>query len=325
MMKPTIVLTRALLLGALTLAASSVLAQEYPDRPLRLMVPFAASGGADIVARVVAERLGKQLGQRVLVDNRPGAGGTIAADFVAKSAPDGYTLLYGTPGAQIVNPYLMKKLPYDPAKDFAPIAQLVVVQKILVVHPGVAAKSVKELIDLAKAHPGKVNFGSAGIGASSHLAGELFGSSAGIQIVHVPYKGTAQALQDLLAGNIQMAIDSISVFAPHLKSGALRALAVTTQERSPLFPELPIMADALPGFEAYSMNYVAARAGTPRPIVERLNSDINTVLKMPDVRERLISMGITPTGGTPEALETMIRSEAEKWKRVIERSGATAE
>jgi len=316
---------RILLVGALIAANSGVSAQEYPDRPLHLIVPFAASGGADIIARIVADRLAKQLGQQVLVENKPGAGGTIAAGFVAKSAPDGYTLLYGTPGAQIVNPYLMKKLPYDPAKDFAPIAQLVVVQKILVVHPGVAARSVKELIELAKAHPGKINYGSAGIGASSHLAGELFRSSADIQIVHVPYKGTAQALQDLLAGNIQMAIDSISVFAPYLRSGTLRALAVTTRERSPLFPDVPVMADTLPDFEAYSMNYVAARAGTPRPIVERLNGEINAVLRNPDVRERLIGMGITPAGGTPEALEKLIRSEAEKWKSVIERSGATAE
>jgi len=318
-------LGRALLLLALALAAGSGLAQQYPDRPVRFIVPFAPGGGADVVARIVGERLAKQLGQPVVVENKPGAGATIGADFVAKSAPDGYTLLYGTPGPQIVNPYLMKKLPYDPMRDFAPISRLVVIPNILVVHPGVPAKSVKELIELARAQPGKIYFGSAGIGASSHLSGELFKFSAGIQISHVPYKGTGAALQDLLAGNIQMAIDSVTVYLPYLKSGALRALAVSTLERSPLLPELPRIADTLPGFDAYAMNYVTARAGTPRPIIERLNRDINAVLRMPDMRDRLLALGATPTGSTPEELEQVIRSESEKWKKIIEISGAKAE
>jgi len=316
---------RALLVLALGLASGSGLGQQYPDRPVRFIVPFAPGGGADVVARIVGERLARQLGQSVVVENKPGAGATIGADFVAKSAPDGYTLLYGTPGPQIINPYLMKKLPYDPVHDFAPISRLVVIANILVVHPSVPAKSVKELIELAKKQPGKIYFGSAGIGASSHLSGELFRTAAGIQITHVPYKGTGAALQDLLAGNIQMAIDSIPVYLPYLKSGALRALAVSTLERSPILPELPTIADTLPGFDAYAMNYVTARAGTPRPIIDRLNRDINAVLKMPDIRERLLGMGATPTGSTPEELEQVIRSESEKWKKVIEISGAKAE
>lgn len=316
-------LSKSLLLSALF--AGTSIAQQYPDRPIHFIVPFAAGGGADVVARTISERLGKQLGQPVLVENKPGAGATVGANLVAKSAPDGYTILYGTPGPQIVNPYLMKKLPYDPVNDFAPITRLVVIPNLLVVHPSVPAKTVKELIDLAKAQPGKINFGSAGIGASSHLAGELFKAVAGIQIMHVPYKGTGAALQDLLAGNIQMAIDSVTVYLPYLKSGTLRAIAISTLEVSPLMPDLPRVADTLPGFEAYAMNYVTARAGTPRPIIERLNREINAVLRMPDMRERLLGLGATPTGSTPEELERVIRSESEKWKKVIEISGAKAE
>jgi tripartite-type tricarboxylate transporter receptor subunit TctC len=196
---------------------------------------------------------------------------------------------------------------------------------VLVVHPRVPAKSVKELIEFARANPGKVNFSSAGIGATSHLAGELLKSTAGINIVHVPYKGTGAALQDLLAGNVQMSIDSIPVFLPHIKSGALRALAVTSPERSPVLPDVPPIADLFSGFDASPMNYVAARAGTPRPIVERLNKEINAVLAMPEVRERLLAIGVTPTGSTSEALDAQIRREAVKWKKVIEISGAKAE
>ena len=324
-MKRTRNLARSLFFVALVLMVGTGAAQEYPDRPIRFIVPFAPGGGSDVVARTISERLGRQLGQPVLVENKPGAGATVGADFVAKSAPDGYTILYGTPGPQIVNPYLMKKLPYDPANDFAPITRLVVIPNLLVVHPSVPAKTVKELIELAKAQPGKINFGSAGIGASSHLSGELFKFAAGIQMVHVPYKGTGAALQDLIAGNIQMAIDSINVYLPHVKSGGLRALAVSTLERSPLLPDLPTIADTLPGFDAYAMNYVTARAGTPRPIIERLNREINAVLKAPDIRERLVGMGAIPTGGTPEELEQVIRSETQKWKKVIELSGAKAE
>ena len=314
-----------LLVVALCLAAGEAAAQQYPSRPIRFIVPFAPGGGADVIARSLSDRLAQSLGQPVLVENKPGAGATVGADLVAKSAPDGYTLLYGTPGPQIINPYLMKKLPYDPVNDFAPISRLVVVPNLLVVHPSVPAKTVQELIDLAKAKPNTINFGSAGIGATSHLSGELFKAAAGIQIVHVPYKGTGAALQDLLAGNIQMAIDSIPVYLPYLKSGALRALAVSTPMRSPVLPDLPTIADTLPGFDASAMNYVAARAGTPRPIVDRLNRELNALLAMPEVRDRLLGMGATPMGSTPEELELVIRTESAKWRKVIEISGAKAE
>jgi tripartite-type tricarboxylate transporter receptor subunit TctC len=324
-MKRTRHLALSLAVAALCAAAGEASAQQYPSRPIRFIVPFAPGGGADVVARSLSDRLAQQLGQPVLVENKPGAGATVGADFVAKSAPDGYTLLYGTPGPQIINPYLMKKLPYDPVNDFAPISRLVVVPNLLVVHPSVPAKTVKELIELAKAKPNTINFGSAGIGATSHLSGELFKSAAGIQIVHVPYKGTGAALQDLLAGNIQMAIDSIPVYLPHLKSGAVRALAVSTPMRSPVLPDLPPIADTLPGFDASAMNYVSARAGTPRAIVDRLNREINAVLAMPEIRDRLLGMGATPMGSTPEELDLVIRSESAKWQKVILISGAKAE
>jgi len=319
---------RKILFALIAVAAApsgTALAQSYPNRPIHLIVPFAPGGGADIAARAIGEPLARRLGQPIVVDNKPGGGATLGADLVAKSMPDGYTLLYGTPGPQITNPHLMKKLPYDPAKDFAPISKLVVIPGILVVNPGLAATSVNELITLAKAQPGRVNFASAGIGASSHLAGELFKSMAGIDIVHVPYKGTAAALQDLLAGNVQMAIDSIPVYLPHIRSGALRVLAVSTLEKSPVLPGVPVIADTLPGFDAAPMNYLAARAGTPPAVIERLNREVNAVLQMAEVRERLSGLGIIPQGSTPEALDAEIRLESAKWKKVIEISGATAQ
>lgn len=299
--------------------------QAYPVRPVRLIVPFAPGGAADIVGRIVAAPLGERLGKVIIVDNRPGAGATIGADIVAKSQSDGYTLLYGTPGPQIVNPYLMKKLPYDPVADFAPISRIGIIPSVLVVAGSVPAKNVKELIALAKAQPGKINFASSGIGASSHLAGELFKTMAGIEIVHVPYKGSGPSMQDMLAGNVQMAIDSLSVYLPHIRSGALRALAMATAERSPLLPDVPPIGDTLKGFNASPMNYIATRAGTPRPIIEQLSREINQVLKMPEVRERLHGLGIFPSGSTPQELDAEIRLEQAKWKKVIEISGARAE
>ena len=324
-MKHSSILLLTLVPGWLACDAAVSLAQDYPVRPIRLIVPFPPGGAADVVARIIGAPLGERLGKIVLVDNRPGGGATIGADVVAKAQPDGYTLLYGTPGPQIINPYLMSKLPYDPGKDFAPITRIGVIPSVLVVPASVPAKSVKDLIALAKAQPGKFNFASAGIGASSHLAGELFKTMAGVDIVHVPYKGTGPALQDLLAGNVQMAIDSLSVYLPHIKSGALRVLAVSTAARSPLLPEVPPIGDTLRGFDASPMNYIAARAGTPLTIIARLNKEINAVLKLPDVRERLLSLGINPAGSTPAELDAEIRREQAKWKKVIEASGAKAE
>jgi tripartite-type tricarboxylate transporter receptor subunit TctC len=315
----------ALALGSVALSTDPASAQSYPLRPVRLIVPFAPGGAADAVARIIAAPLSERLGKTVVVDNRPGGGATIGADVVAKSQPDGYTLLYGTPGPQIINPFLMKKLPYDYVSDFASITRIGVIPSVLVVPAKVGARSTKELIALAKTQPGRINFASAGIGASSHLAGELFKTMAGIDIVHVPYKGTGPALQDLLAGNVQMAIDSMSVYLPHIRSGALRVLAIATIERSAALADVPPIADTLPGFNASPMNYVATRAGAPQHVIERLNREITSVLKMAEVREHLLSLGINAAPSTPGELDREIRSEQTKWKKVIEISGAKAE
>jgi tripartite-type tricarboxylate transporter receptor subunit TctC len=297
-------------------------AQDYPNRPIRMVVPFAPGGGADLVARAVAVPLGKRLGQQIIVDNKAGSGGTIGADAVVKAPADGYTLLYTTPGQQMTNPFLVAKLPYDADKDLVAVSEVAIVPSVLVVNKNLPVKSVAELIQYAKDHPGKVNFASAGIGASSHLAGELFKQSAKIDIVHVPYRGTGLALQDLLAGQVQMAIDSIIVYKPHIDSGALRPLGVSSLERSPLLPNVPPIADELPGFDAPPINYITVRSGTPKAIVDKLNAEINATLQTPEVREKLLANGVTPKGSTAAEMEALIQSERAKWKKVIEVSGA---
>jgi tripartite-type tricarboxylate transporter receptor subunit TctC len=294
-------------------------AQGYPTQQIRLIVPFAAGGGSDILARIIAEPLSKRLGQSIVVENKPGGGATVAADLVAKSPPDGYTWLFTTAGPQITNPYLMAQLPYNPFKDFAPVAMLAKSVNVLVVHPGVPAKNVRELIDYAKANPGKLNFSSSGIGASSHLAGELFKQMAEVDIIHVPYRGTGPSTTDLLAGNVHMAIDSASTLLPHIRSGGLRALGFATLERQPAMPELRTIADTLPGFDGSSINYISVPAGTPPAIVERLNREIEVVLSDRDIARRMTELAIAPIIETPAELARRIADEQQKWKRVIER------
>ena len=318
-------LIRAVALTTTLVAATAAVAQAWPNRPIQFVIPFAAGGGSDVMARIIAEPLSQRLGVQVIVDNKPGGGATIGADFVAKSPPDGYTWLHTSPGPQIINPVLMKKLPYDPDKDLLPVARLGTFTSVLAVHPGVPAKSVKELIDYAKANPKKINFASAGIGSGSQLASEYFRTVAGIEIVHVPYKGTGNALQDLIAGNVQMTIDSMAALLPAIRAGQLRALAVTTLDRSPNLPEVPTLAETLAGFDASPMNYLSVRGGTPREIVDRINREVNAVLAMPAVRERLLGIGVVATPSTPEQIAEQVRSEQVKWRKVIEVSGAKAE
>lgn len=310
---------------AVTLSMAAAQAQTYPTKPIRMVVPFPPGGGADIVARAIAAPLGKRLGQQILVDNKPGGGATLGADFVAKAPADGYTLLYTTPGPQITNPYLMAKLPYDPVADLTPVTQVAMVPSALVVNKNLPVKNLKELIQYARANPGKLNFASSGIGATSHLAGELFKRNAKVDIVHIPYRGTGPGLQDLLAGNVSMAIDSVAVFLPHIESGGLRALAVSTRERVPSLPDAPPIADELPGFEGSPVNYISVRSGTPKEIVTRLNREINAVLESPEVRKYLLSNGVVPKGGTPEEMAALVQSESAKWKQVIQASGAKVE
>ncbi len=318
-------LYRQALAALLAVVAIGASAQDYPNRPLRLIVPFAPGGGADIVARIVAGPLAKRLGQPVVVENKPGSGGTVGADLVAKSPADGYTLLYTTPGPQITNPFLMAKLPYDPEKDLVPVSEVAVVPSVLVVHKSVPVTTVGELIRHAKAHPGKLNFASAGVGATSHLAGELFKQAAGVDLVHVPYRGTGAALSDLLSGQVQMAIDSIAVYRPHIDAGTLRPLGVSSLQRSALLPDVPPIADDLKGFEGSPVNYLSVRGGTPQPLIDRLNQEINAVLRSPEVKDQLVSNGVIPQGGTPAQMASLIRSEAAKWKKVIEVAGARIE
>ncbi len=298
--------------------------EDFPSRPLKLIVPFAPGGGADFLARAIADAISPRLGQAVVVDNRPGGGGTTGAVAVASARADGYTLLYGTPSAQMVNPYLMKSLPYDP-NAFAPVAPLGRFTNVLAVNSHVPVKTVKELVDYARAKPGMLNFCSAGVGTSSHLAGELFKHLAEVDIRHVPYRGTGAALQDLLSGTVQMAFDSVSVYLPHFKAGTLRPLGITDDAVSPLLPGVPPISQTLPGFRSSPETYIATRTGTPRKTIDRLNAEINAALKVPELRERLSAAGITLSGGSPEVLATLIASEAEKWKQVIQVSGAQAE
>jgi tripartite-type tricarboxylate transporter receptor subunit TctC len=297
-------------------------ADDYPNRSLRLIVPFTPGGGADLVARILATPLSQRLGRAVIVDNRPGAGGTLGADMVVRAPADGYTLLYTTPGPQFTNPFLMEKLPYNPVTDLIPVTEVAVVPSVLVVNKTLSVRNLKEFIAYAHANPGKLNFASAGVGSTSHLAGELLKSNARIDIVHVPYRGSGAALQDLLGGNVSMALDSIAVYRAHIESRSVRAIAVSTKERSPVLPNVPPIADDLPGFEGSPINYISVRGGTSKEIVARLNKEINAVLDMPEVRKSLLENGVVPQGGTSEQMAALIRSESAKWKQVIQISGA---
>ena len=316
---------RTLLGAALGGRALTASAQEWPTRPLRLVVPFVPGGGADSTARFVAQGLSASLGQSVVVDNKGGGGGTLGA-LAALSAPaDGYTVFYGTPGPLVTNPLLMANLPYDPARDFAPVSLLVRSAYVLVVHPGVPADTVAGLIALAKARPGTLSFSSAGIGAGSHLAGELLRIEAGIDIAHVPYRGTAPSVQDVVAGQVPMTIDSLSVLIPLIRAGSVRALGVTAARRAAELPDVPAIAETLPGFEVTVVNCLVAKAGTPRGIVQRLSDAAARVMGSPAAERHYAGTGTTPQGSTPEELETILLQERAKWRAVIERAGIKAE
>jgi tripartite-type tricarboxylate transporter receptor subunit TctC len=314
------------LLGALALAAAAVTpaaAADYPDKPIRLVVPFPAGGGADTLARLIMPKVGQVLGQPIVIDNKPGAGGNVGAELVARAAPDGYTLLYGTNGTHAINPSLYGNLRFDPVKDFAPVSRMTAIAAMLFVTPALPATSVKELIQYAKANPRKVNFASAGNGTTSHLAGELFGTMAGIEIVHVPYRGGAAAATDVIAGEVQMMIDVMPNAYPIVKGGKVRGLAVTTAHRFPTAAEYPTIAEAaLPGFEVSAWDGIFAPAGTPAPIVDRLNAAIRQALEDPQVRASLLAHGAQAVPGTPDDFARHIAAEADKWAKVVRQSGA---
>lgn len=316
----TIIRVCALLLGTVALQA---FAQSYPVKAVKMIVPFPAGGTTDILGRIVAQKLSERLGQPFIIDNRGGAGGNIGADVVAKSAPDGYTLLVGTVGTNAINASIYAKMPYDTAKDFVPIGLIAAVPNVLVVHPSVPARTVKELIDLLKSKPGEINFASSGNGTSIHLSGELFKTMAGVRMNHIPYKGSAPALTDLIGGQVQLMFDNLPSSMPHIKAGKLRALAVTSLKRSAARPDLPTIAEAaLPGFDASSWFALFAPAGTPKEIVGKLNSELNAILQLADVREKFAAQGAEPTEFTPEQFAAFTQAELTKWARVVKESGA---
>jgi tripartite-type tricarboxylate transporter receptor subunit TctC len=301
-------------------------AQDYPNRPVTLVVPFPPGGSTTIVARIVADKMSEVLGQSIVVDNRSGAGGTVASRSVSKAAGDGYTILLGYTGTLAIAPTLYGNVGYDPRKDFEPIGRIGTAPNTLVVHPSMPVHSVAELIAYAKANPGKLNFGSAGVGTVSHVCGEYFASAAGIELTHIPYKGTGPAIVDLLGGHIPMAFAPVPATHENAQNGKLRMLAVTSAVRSTLLPDVPTIAEvALPGFEAVLRYGLVAPPGTPRPIIERLNAALNVALASDEVRKRLAIDGAEPLPGTPADYANDIDREETQWSKVVKASGAKAE
>ncbi len=319
---------RQLLLAALLLAGHAVHAQTaWPTaKPIRYIVPFAAGGTTDILARVVGEKLGPALGTTIVIDNKPGQGGSAGAAELARAAPDGYTIGGGTISSHAINATLYDKLPYDPVTSFAPITLYATQPNVLLLHPSVPASNLREFIALLKANPEKYSFGSAGNGTSQHISGELFNTLAGVKMQHVPYRGSGQMIPELLGGTLPVAVDNIATAIPHIKSGKLKALAVTTAQRSGVAPDVPTMAESgLAGYELSSWQAVFAPAGTPPAIVDRLYTEISRILKMPDVAKRLTDMGLDLSGMPPAQLAAMVKADVPRLGKVVKDSGAKAE
>ena len=315
----------AMLLALVGMNAQCVLAQNYPTRAIRLVVASSPGGTSDILGRLMAQKLGEALGQQVVVDNRPGASGVIGADLVAKSAPDGYTLLI-TQNSLAINPSMISKMPYDALRDFAPISRVAVNPNVLTVHPSVPAKTVKELIALAKAKPGSLIIGSPGIGTVPHVAAELFKFMAGVDMIQVIYKGAGQGIVSLLSGEIALMFPAPPTAMPYIKSGRLRPLGVTTTTRIQALPDVPSIAEAgLPGYESTQWFGLLAAAGTPRPVIDRLYQEISRALRAPGMKERLTAQGMEVAGSTPEEFTSLIKSETEKWAKVIKAAGIKPE
>jgi len=313
-------------LFAALLVAANAQAQDYPSRPITLVVPYAAGGGNDVMARIVAEKMSRTLGQQIVIENKGGAGGSIATRQVAKAAPDGYTLGLGGTGTLAINPTLYHNVGYDPRKDFAPVGLIATSALVVLTNPQVAATSIPELIALAKREPGKLNYASAGVGSGIHLGAELFATMAGIKLTHVPYKGSSPALTDLIGGHVSIYFSSLPPAIALMKEGKVRALAVTGAKRSDVFPDLPTVAEAaLPGYEAVLHYGIVAPAGTPRPIIDKLNAALKAALAEPDVRERIASDGAELLGGTPEDYAADIDREETKWSAIVKLSGARVE
>jgi len=313
-------------LASLALLTAAAQAQTYPSKPIRFIVPFAPGGGSDLVARTVGQKITEALGQPVIIDNRTGAAGMIGAEVAAKSPADGHTLLLGSNGPLAINPSLYPKMPYDAVRDFAPVSLVTIMPFVLVTHPALPVKTVKELIALARARPNQLNYGSPGNGSTTHLANELLKSMTGIQITHIPYKGVAPAAIDLISGQVQMMSGDLSTLLPHVRSGRMRAIAVTGAKRSSLVPEIPTVAESgIPGYEASGWFGVLVPAGTPQPVIERLNGAMVKGLGASDARERLSAFGGEVAPGTPDEYGAHIRREAAKWGKLIKSIGLKAD
>lgn len=311
--------------AAVVALASAAQAQSYPQRPVRAVVPFPAGGGTDILARLLLQKMSERLGANFVIDNRAGAGGTIGSEIVAKAPADGYTILVAS-SSHTINPSVYKKLGYDPARDFAPVTLIAAGPGLLVVHPSVPAKNVKELIALGKSKPGQLNYASAGNGTPPHLAAELFKSMAGVDFVHVPYKGNVPAFVDLLSGSVSLSFPTITSGLPQVRSGKLRALGVTSKQRSAVMPDVPTIAESgLPGYEASTWYGMLAPAGTPPPIVSKLHQQMTEVLKLADIREKLLAQGLEPVGNRPGEFASIISTELVKWSKVVAAAGLRAE
>ena len=310
---------------AIFFSANAAVAQNYPNKPLRLVLPFGVGGLVDVPGRIIAAKLGESMGQPIVVENRAGAGGTLGTEMVAKSKPDGYTLMITSP-THVISANLYKKLTYDALKDFAPVVKIADGPYVLVVNPGLPVKTVRELVDMAKAKPGTIDYASSGNGSTQHLVGALFVSMAGAPMNHVPYKSSNQATQDLVGGQVKVGFVGTPIAIPQVKNGRLRALAVSTPTRSSQMPDVPTLHEAgVTGYDAIIWVALLAPAGLPREIVMRLNGDIERLLKAPDVRPAIIATGLEVSTGTPEELATLIRVEYEKWGRVIRETGATVQ
>lgn len=314
------------LIAGLTLAAfcGVATAQNYPAKTVRMVVGYPPGGPTDLIARIVSQKLSESWGQQVIVDNRPGASGMIGAELTVRAAPDGYTLLM-VPVTYAVTPSLYPKMTYDAAKDLAPVAQVAAAPFILVVHPTLPVKTVKDLIALARSRPAQLNYASASTGGMPHLAGELFNTMTGVKMIHIPYKGAAPATTDLLAGQVQLMFNNMLSAMPQVKNGRLRAIAVTSTKRSAAVPELPAIAETVPGYEASGWYAALAPAAMPRELIAKINSDMNRIMKMPDVMQRLAGDGVEAVGTTPEQFGTYLRSEIAKWGKVVQTSGAKAD
>ena len=297
--------------------------QAWPNKPIRFVVGFAPGGASDLLARMLGSELAKDLGTPVVIDNKPGMGGSMGADNVAKSPPDGYTILLGTPGMEVMNPMLYDRMPYDADKDFSPVTLIVRVPNLLVIHSSVPVQNVPDLIRYAKENPGKLNYASNGNGSASHLAVELLKMMAGIDLVHVPYKGSGPAMTDLVAGRVQIGMDSFTALYPQVQKGTLRALGVSTLKRIPWYPDIPAIAETIPNLEASSFIYVTAPARTPPEYIARLNASLHQALRKPDLMAKLKDLGMTEAPGTPQEMKEVIVSERAKWRPVVDANRAT--